>query len=145
MSVVVAQDSEFAKEMRKHEATHTQYGPPGRPYVFQPFPEMMYRAARVDGVATLVENRVANDEQEQRNLMSRGFMPGGPQAAMEALTDLEQDAATAAAERAYAVRSMSEGAQAEVATAEQRAGLRHLSDIPETPIKRSVGRPRKIT
>ena len=47
-------DSAYAKEMRKHEANYTEYGPPGRPYQFRAYPTMMYKADRRDGTGPIV-------------------------------------------------------------------------------------------
>lgn len=144
MAVVYSQDSAFAREMAKWEATHTQYGPPGRPYTYQPYPTRMYRAERVEGRSQIAEAATANDEHEQRNLESRGFVVGGQQAALDALAEREQEVAVLAANRAYNDRRMSDKAQAEAAQAEAAAGIRHVAEIPETPIKRR-GRPAKTT
>jgi hypothetical protein len=47
MAILVDTDSEEAKERRKWEQHPSVYGPPGNPYVFRPFPAMLYRAAQV--------------------------------------------------------------------------------------------------
>lgn len=143
MAVVHAPDSEFAKEMARWEAHHTQYGPPGRPYTYQPFPTRMYKAARNEhGQSAIVDAATAHDTTEQRNLESRGFVVGGQQAALDALAAQEQEIAILAANRNYHDRRMSEQAQAEARAAEFEAGARHLAAIPETPIKRRGRRPK---
>lgn len=146
MAVVYAPDSEFAKEMCKWEAHHTQYGPPGRPYSYQPYPTRMYRAGRNEqGKTAILEGQTAHDEVEQRNLESRGFVVGGQQAALDAFQGQELEHAKLAAEINWdAKHRLSEKAAAEVAEAQEAAGLRHLPSIPETTIKRR-GRPAKQT
>lgn len=135
MGVVLSPESNYSKEMAKWESTHTQYGPPGRTYTFQPYPSRLYKAVRqLDGSRTF-EAATAHDEHEQRNLESRGFVVGGQQAALDALAEQEQEVAVLAANRAYHDRKMSEKAQAEVAEVEASAGARHLAEIPEAPRK----------
>lgn len=137
MPVEYGTESHYAKEMRKHEATHTQFGPPGRPYVYRPYPTRMYKAERVDGKSKIVDAQTAHDEQEQRNLESRGFVYGGAAEAFKALEQTEREHATLAAEREYQVQHhrLSDHAVAEVRSAEAAHGARHLADVPVTPIK----------
>ena len=133
MPVVHVPESNFSIEMRKWEAHHTVYGPPGRPYAYAPYPTRMYKVARQADGARTFEAETANDEHEQRNLESRGFVVGGQQAALDAFDAQEQAVAVLAANRAYNDRNMSEKAQAEIAAAEASAGARHLAEIPEKP------------
>lgn len=145
MPVEWGQESEYSKEVRKWNSTHTQFGPPGRPYVFQEYPIRMYLAGRNDkGQSDVLDAQTAESEVERRNFESRGFR-AGKAAAFEALTAREFDAAQLAAERNYVERTMSDKAQAEAASANAAAGARHLASVPETPIvrRRSVGRPKK--
>lgn len=141
MAVVHSQDSAFSKEMAKWEAHHTQYGPPGRPYTYQPYPTRMYRADRVEGRSQIVEGATAHDDQEQRNLESRGFVIGGQQAALDALAAREQEIAELAANGAYHERRMSPAAQAE-AEAVRASSAVHLGEIPEAPIRRRGRKPK---
>lgn len=134
MGVVHAPDSEYAKEMRSWEANYTEFGPPGRPFVQRDYPAMLYKAGRVQGTPQIVERQTAQNEDERRNLESRGFVWGGPKAAMEALEQQEVWHAKLAAERNYEVQRMSEGARAEVAAVEAAAGMRHLPTIPKKPV-----------
>lgn len=145
MGVVHSQDSGYAEEMRKWESQHTQYGPPGRPYTYQPFPTRMYKAGRnAHGKIVILDAQTAGDEDEQRNLESRGFMVGGQAAAIEACEQQELEIAKLAAERNYEIAhgKHSEGAIAEVRAAEAAAGARHLAEIPETPIKKRGRKPK---
>ena len=96
-------DSDYAKERRKWEAQHTQFGPPGRPFVYAEYPLMLYRAKRrpEGGKDPILENFTVEDEQQERNMQSRGWVRG-PDYAIKALEASEQGLAQAAAERAYA-------------------------------------------
>lgn len=145
MAVVYTPESEYAKEMRKWEALHGQFGPPGRPYTYQPYPTRMYKATRQSSGDRTFEAQTAHSENEQRNLESRGFVAGGQQAALDALTASERSHAELAAEINYDARhGMGEKARAEVEQAQASAGARHLPMIPEAPVKKR-GRPAKAT
>lgn len=139
----------YAEEIRKWEANFTQFGPPGRPYEYAPFPSMLYKARRpqhgetgeycrvqIDGadVGNVVwESVTAESEIEAENFGHRGFVMGGKMAALDALVHLEQWVATAAAERAAQDRHMSEKAQAEAARRDDRT-IQHLGEIPAEPL-----------
>lgn len=144
MGVVHSPESNFSKEMARWESGFTQYGPPGRPYQYQAFPTRLYKAVRnADGSRTF-EGATANDEHEQRNFESRGFVAGGQQAALDALAAQEQEVAVLAANRNYTDRHMSEAAQAEAAAVVSAAGARHVAEIPEKP-KRAYTRKAPVT
>lgn len=139
MAVVHSPESNFSKEMAKWEAGYTQYGEPGRPYTYQPFPTRMYKAYRAKDGSRQFDAATANDEHEQRNLESRDFVVGGQQAALDALDARELEIAQLAAEGAYQEQRMSEKARDE-ATAVRRASAVHLGEIPEA---KKRGRPAK--
>ncbi|HEX7936763.1 MAG TPA: hypothetical protein VF573_27330 [Paraburkholderia sp.] len=143
MPVVHTPESEYAKEMRKWEAHHTQYGPPGRPFVFSEYPLRMYKATRQSTGDRTFEAQTANNEHERRNLESRGFVVGGQQAALDALEGVEREHAELAANREWKIRHgrVGEAAVKEVRAAEEEAGARHLPDLPIAPKRR--GRPKK--
>jgi hypothetical protein len=142
MAVLHSPESDYAKEMRKHEAQHTPFGPGERPYVYQPFPTRMYKAGRSDaGPVVIVDALDAANDTEQRNLESRGYVAGGQGAAMDAFHAGDAEIAKLAANRAHQERTMSPAAQREAAAADD-ATMDHLPVIPETPIKRR-GRPAK--
>ena len=136
MGVVFTQESNYAKEMRRWEAHHTQFGAPGRPYVFHEFPKMLYRADRVDGKIVVNENCIVNDDDEQRNMQSRGFYltQEGAIEAAEKLYHVEYG--TLAAERNFEIERgrISASAAAEVRSAEAAHGASHLPVVPETPL-----------
>jgi len=145
VSVLWSPDSAYAAERRKWETTHTEFGPPGRAAVFTEFPLMLYRAKRSSsGGAPILEHHIVGDEQEERNMLSRGFVRG-PDHAIACLEHDEQEIARLAAERAYQERRMSARAQAE-AEALDETTIQHVAAIPETPIHKGgwpKGKPRK--
>lgn len=147
MPVVHAPETEYAKEMRRHEAAYTQYGPPGRPYVPREYPWRLYKATRQKDGARTFEAQTANDEHERRNLESRGFVVGGQEAALAALEAIEFNHAELAANLNFQARRMTAGnphAAEEIAAAQEAHGAKHLPMVPETPI-RPRGRPKKTT
>jgi hypothetical protein len=145
-AIDIPQSTEYAKEMRKWEATHTRFGPPGRPYVFSEFPKRMYKAERVEGKGIqVVDQQRASNPDEERNLLSRGFYEGQG-AAFEAIEREQTEHGRLAAEREYAIQHgrLSEKAVEEVRTAEEAHGARHLPDLEVTPIRRGPGRPKSV-
>lgn len=138
MAVEYGTDSNYAKEMRRHEAYPTKFGPPGRPFVHHEFPKMLYRAERVSGKGiVIVDKQIAQDAHEERNLQSRGFY-FGPDKAVEAIQLEQTEHGKLAAEREYAIQhgKHSEQAVSEIRAAEAEAGAVHLPNVPETPIKK---------
>src|SRR5205814_9565770 len=99
MSILWSVDSEYSRERCRWETTHTQFGPPGRSLIFQEFPLMVYRAKRAEsGGKPILEHHIVGDEQEERNLLSRGFVRG-PEQAIARLEYHEQDVGRGAADR----------------------------------------------
>lgn len=142
MSVLWSQESAYAVERRKWETTHTEFGPPGRSANFTEYPLMIYRAKRSSsGGPPIIDHCIVDDEQQERLKAGQGWVRG-PDNAVKALEHDEQELARAAAERAYQDRRMSAQAQAEAAAVDEST-IAHLGAIPETPIKRGPGRPRK--
>lgn len=164
MPVIHTPDTPYAKEMARHEAIHTKYGAPGRPYQFREYPTRMYLAVRASDGTPTIQGETANDEHERRNLESRGFVHGGQGAAIEALDARETEHGKLAAERAYDVAKgrLSEKAVREVQFVEEAAGAMHVPEIPEgvkvpdapkiyssggpveTVVAKKRGRPRKV-
>lgn len=145
MSVVHTPESEYAKEMRKWEAQYTEFGPPGRPYVYQEYPMQLYRAARrPNGGGHTFDGQRAETERERSSLEALGFVAGGQQCAVDVLETQERQYAELAASREYAVRhgKHSEAAVREIRDAEAVAGAVHLPDV-DKPERRGVGRPKK--
>jgi len=139
----VGTNTAYAKEICRFEANYTQYGPPGRPHVHRDYPARMYKASRPSsGGAPLFEGQDAGDERERESLERIGFVYGGQGAALAALEAVEFEIAELAANRNFNDRAMSAKARAEAEAADSRT-IQHLAEIPETPIKRGPGRPRK--
>lgn len=103
-----------------------------RPVHFQPYPAMLYKAIQKN--PWRFESYTAIDENDQRNMESRGFVAGGQGAAAEAFDANQADVAKIAAARNYEDRNMSAGAKSERDAAEQASSV-HLGEIPATPIK----------
>lgn len=132
MGLAYTQDSAYAKEMVKWEAQHSQLGAPGRPYVYHEFPQRMYKASRpIGGGPVSFDGLTAGDEDERRNLLSRGYRVGQDKALAE-LESNESAIAEGAANRVYGERGMSDKAKRE-ADAADLATAAHLPSIPEKP------------
>lgn len=133
--------------MAKWEMGWSPYGPPGRPrevYGHDQWPAMFYKMKRSTTNGDFITEHYisAADEQEARNLESRGYRQG-QLAAIEFVKEQEQAVAVAAAERAYADRNLSDKAKAEAQQADD-AVSGHLGAVPVTPIRKR-GRPAKVT
>lgn len=130
MPVLYSPESAYAKEAVKWEGQYSQYGPPGRPFTFAEFPKRLYRASRpATGGKVTFEGLDVADEDEQRNMQSRGFCIG-QDVALDALQREEFSIAQASAERAFSDRRMSDKAQREADEADARTAA-HLPEIPE--------------
>jgi hypothetical protein len=146
MPVIQNWESAEGRERWKWEHTRAESHPSDpmlrglRPESPQAYPAMMYRVMNRNPLR--FESHEVASEVEQRNLESRGFVAGGQGAAVEEYERREQSVAVAATERAYHEQRMSPKAQAE-AEAVDLTTIKHLGEIPETPVRRPVGRPRK--
>ncbi len=138
-SIIIPQNTPYASEMRKHEATYTEFGPGERPFVFREFPKRLYKATR-GANGPEFEGFTVNDDHEQRNMQSRGFALSQP-LALEALSREHTEHGKLAAERNFEVKNgrISEKAAAEVREAEDAHGARHLPEVPAKPIRRRRG------
>jgi hypothetical protein len=156
---LVNTESEEAKEMRKWEAGYTEWGAPGRPYVYQEYPKMLYKARRFRGAGEYMvfkdipeyeapgwgradaENWsrqnycIVRDAQEYARMRSQGWSDTQEQAIARCHA-LDKEISTAAAERAYQDRNMSEPAKREIAAAEEAADGRHLAEVERTPVRK---------
>lgn len=134
--------SEWAKEARKWEATHTEFGPPGRPYVYREYPTWMFKAAALpEGGIGIVAHELVETPEKRDRFESAGFRME-PLQAIEAYTKQQLEFAKLAAEREYDKRhGLSAKAVAEVNAIEDAAGAQHLPTIAERPGRRR-GRPR---
>lgn len=135
-SIVIPQGTPYAEEMRKHEALHTSYGAPGRPYTYREFPKRLYKATRGErGVQ--FDGYTVQSEDEQRNMQSRGYYLSQTDA-QSALEREQTEHGKLAAERNYEIATgrVSERAAAEIRQAEAEHGARHLPEVKETPIRK---------
>lgn len=127
----LGQESAYAKEMRKHEAHFSQYGPPGRPYVFREYPTAMYKPTRAkDSGNVTFEFAMADDDVQRERLERQGFVHGGKGAALAALEKQEFEFAELAANRASTDKRMGELAREEADRVDSNT-IQHLPVIPE--------------
>ncbi len=137
--------SAHSREMAKWEMGYSPYGPPGRPRErvgHKSWPSMFYKMKRRDTNGDfIVEHYVAAENENQATLLESQGYREGQTAAIAFVESLEQAVATAAAERNYRDRNMSDAAKEESARVEAES-FGHVGDIPDKPVKRA-GRPRK--
>ena len=136
--------SRYAQEMRRWNAHHSEFGPPGKPYVFQEWPKLVYRAERVDGQIKIVETRKVGDEDEELKANGLGFR-FSQQDALDLISKEQTVHGRLAAEREWEIRHgrLSDNAVEEVRAVEEAAGAVHVPVIPEGPKKR--GRKPRVT
>lgn len=160
MPVILNPESELGKEMAKWE----------KPYQFQRFPAMLYKAQKkANGKVLAVDvhpnpgggfrnaqeyeracfdvdsfnkqnQRIAQNEYEERQLKNDGWKDS-PTDAVAAFEAIEQEIGRAAAEANYSARTMGSKAQTEL-QATNDATHEHVTDVP-VPVKRPRGRPAK--
>lgn len=146
MPVEYGQSSRYAQEMRRWNAHHSEFGAPGRPYVFQEFPKRVYRADRVDGQVKIVESKEVGDDDAEMIERGKGFR-FSQQDALDLITGEQLTHGRLAAEREWEIQhgKHSDKAIAEVRAVEA-ASSEHVPVIAETPIpahqKKRRGRPR---
>jgi hypothetical protein len=145
MPIVISPESELGKELAKWEQHQTHYvgfgQSPGNPYVFRPYPRMVYKAsldpngkalvlapepvrqryltdeAYFQAVAasdalTQANQRTVHSETEYEQARREGWRED-PKAALAHYEQLQQEIATAAAEAAHAAQRMTSKAQEE--------------------------------
>ena len=162
MPLMYSPDSAFAKESVKWEAQHSDLGKGLRPYQHRQFPMMLHRAGNLPGgglgiVETMVVGHITyrkdgladiptggtDDEPARLDAYARGFRDD-PREAVEVFEAAQLEAARLAAEREYEKKNkLSAKAVAEVEAVENVKGSTHLPTIPETPVNRKRGRPKK--
>ena len=64
----LGQGTEYAKEMRKWEGHHSQYGPPGRPYQHENYPVALSRASRPVGGGPVQFETLQDHEKRIRDM-----------------------------------------------------------------------------
>lgn len=148
MPMVITPESELGKELAKWE----------KPYHFEPFPKMLYKAfRRPDGVISVGESNDAifgghpgaaeawskrcyqevGDEYELTREMEKGWRES-PDEALAYLKAKDEALSTSAAHRAHEDRNMGDLAKAEAAQAEA-ATAEHVAEVPEKPRQRKKG------
>jgi hypothetical protein len=128
--IQIGTNTAYARELTKHEANFTQYGPPGRPYVYREYPAMMYKPSRPKmGGPPIFEGQTAENEQQREQLERVGFVYGGQGAALAALEAREFEIAELAANRTTTDIKMSAKAQAEMDAVDMTT-IQHLGEIP---------------
>lgn len=161
MSVVINPDSDYAKELRKHEQfpmyVNGELMQPGNPYVFRPYPRMLYKAQDWRGQGKkmvtapfvspygwadprLYENalleaeaftkscqRIVGSEREQQEAEKQGWCDT-LQAALEYEERYQQAIAHAAAEAAHSVQGMTATAKREFEEAADSTE-HHVTDV----------------
>jgi hypothetical protein len=113
--------SDHAKEMRRWN----------KPYVYQEFPKMLFRGVTTTAGRVEIEQRLVGTREDEALAIGAGWHTH-PTRAKERELGAQADLGTAAAERAWDDRRLSEAARAEAAAIEQ-ATLKHLPEIPERP------------
>ncbi len=168
--IVVIPGSNYANEMQRFEQFSSKYGnEPGNPYVYRPFPKMVYKAEEWRGkVACMAAPpdsaefsnpaefqrteelarkyterccRIVQDEAEYLRAKADGWRDD-PMAAVEAGLERRRSLANAAAQRNYDDRNMGELARREAAATIAAAGGEHQPEIHAQAVRRR-GRPRK--
>lgn len=132
-SIAVNASSPYAQEMRKWEAHHSVFGPPGRPYEKREFPKMLYKGVQGEPMETFV----VNDEAEQRKYEAKGYATT-QERALDLLERDQRESGTAAAERNFEIEKgrISERAAKEVRAAEAEHGATHLPEVKAQPVRR---------
>lgn len=168
--IVIIPGSNLQKENEKWEQFPGKWGSnPGNPYRYQPFPKMLYRADKFQGVVVCMAappdpmeyanpgeytrkeeqarrfnescQKIVKSEAEMAVAMESGWRET-PEDAVAWVKARDAAHMERAANRAYTDRNLSEKAQAEVAKAIEAADGDPLAEVPEQP-KRRRGRPRK--
>lgn len=160
MGRVISPTSEEGKELQKWEQFNSHWNgeviPAGNPYVFRPYPAMLYRAIKKDNGKVVCMEPAPNpyhytniNDFQRAELMAEAFTKScqkivhsesdealargqgwckTPQAALDAFETAEQAIGTAAAEANAAVLRMTERAKAEHEAAENSTH-EHVTDV----------------
>jgi hypothetical protein len=158
--IALVPGSRFLHEVSKHEQFAGRYtqgtNGPGNPYVYRPFPKMVYRAEHWNGKVCCMAARpdptefkdtreaeraevmaqhftekcqkTVRDETELARAMESGWRET-PAEAVEHVLARDRAEADATAERNYQDRNMSAAARREVAEVEAAAGGEHQPEI----------------
>jgi hypothetical protein len=136
--------SEMGRERKRWDLPQRDGGM--RPDRFEEYPKMLYRAVEVNG--QIVDDdpqdcqTLASSADHEARLKAEGWAET-VQEARDAAERQATDVANAAAERHLSDQRLSASARAEAAAADAASGS-HLPEIPEQPVRRKRGRPRKV-
>lgn len=109
----------------------------------QEYPKVVYKFDQTPNGILLTETHTVHSSVEESNLKSRGFRADQLEA-VKVVEDANQDAAEAAANRAFHDRRMTAKAQAEADALDSKVA-RHLGEIPAEPLPaKKRGRPAKV-
>jgi len=128
--------SGYAVEMRKWESTFTQFGPPGRQYVYAEYPRQMFLAGHPPGrpgKTEIIDWREAQNDHERTALERAGY-DASQERAITKQEERDREMSRAAAESNFADRLMSVKALAEKAEVED-ATAQHVADVPRLNTK----------
>ena len=142
MGLQWTQESEYVKELAKHEQRPTSLVPAemlialGKPLSppYQEYPKALYRAKDATGGPAINGFMLARDESHERLLKGQGWS-ASQEAAIETVHAEKQLFAQLDAERQFAERRMGEKARAEARAVDDSTPA-HVPEIPRTPIKR---------
>ena len=141
MAVINSPESGYAKERVKWEAQNSEMGVGLRPYVYRPFPTMIYLAGIPHGevgAPRIVNQQIADDEDALNNMASRGWRTH-PMDALKAYDEQKLEEAKLAANLEFEIAKgrISQNAAAEVRAAQAEVDG-HMPGVPETPIRRRM-------
>jgi hypothetical protein len=143
-------ESHYVKELAQWEIRPTELVSAamlqalGKPLVppHQEYPKALYRATAATGGPTISGFILAQSATDETRLVNQGWSTS-QEAAIEAVAQYERAIATAAAERAFTDRRLSDRAQAEARAADE-ASPAHVPVVPETPIRKRRPYVRKV-
>lgn len=137
MGVLHSPESNYSKEVVKWEAQRSEHGHGLRPYVYRPYPTMMYLAGPPSGglgAITVIDDVIVGSDTEAASYHQRGFREK-PLEAIDAYEAQQLEFARLAANLDYQKKNTLSPAAAAEVTAAQEAHNGHLPGVPSTPIK----------
>jgi len=174
-SVVINPHSDLGKELRKWEQHYGHLTPPGtrpgNPYVYRPYPKMLYMASRQENgqAASVLPNphpwnypnaldleraqlaqenwnrghqRIVKDEAEERLAKGQGWTET-PQSAIDRYDEQQKAIAEAAAQAAFSALRMSEQAKRELKRADASTDA-HVVDVKPISGKKRGRKPKSV-
>lgn len=162
--IAVVPGSHYANYMQKFEQFPSKYGQtPGNPYVYRPFPKMLYKAYRVNGAPVCLGappdplafdnpghyqraeaqarqfsescQKIVKDEVEMQKAFEMGWREDPP-AAIAALIEKDKIVSQHDAHREYEDRNLSDAAKAEVQAIKDARGGEPVPEKERTPVRK---------